>query len=344
MDKEDARKQSLGELHERRKQVIRLYKRGYRVMQIVEMTRLSWPTVQTAISLYEAGGAAALKPKPRGKQEDEDRILAPSQEVKIRKLICDKRPEQLKTDFTLWTRSAVMLLIERECAIKLSVRAVGNYLRRWGFTPQKPIRRAYERRPEAVMKWLGEKCSAIARRARSEGGEIHWGDETALVNNDARGRGYVPKGKTPVAYAPGARQKFSMISTVTNQGNARWMIVDDVFNADRLIEFLNEQIMDALKKIFLILDNLRVHHSKPVKAWLADRGNQIKLFYFPSYSPKLNPNDRLNADLNHAIGAKVAVRSKAKLKSVAEAHMTTIEKSNQRVKAYFQDPNVCYAA
>ena len=344
MDKEDGRKQSLGELHERRKQVIRLYKKGHRVMQIVELTGLSWPAVRAAIDLYEAGGTAALKPKARGKEDGEGRSLAPSQEDKIRKLICDKRPEQLKMDFALWTRAAVMLLIERECAIKLSVRAVGNYLKRWGFTPQKPIKRAYEQRPEAVKQWLDDEYPAIAKRAKVEGGEIHWGDETALVNTDVRGRGYAPKGHTPVAYAPGARQKLSMISTVTNQGKARWMIIDDTFNADKLIEFLEALIKDAHGKIFLILDNLRVHHSKIVKAWLADHSNLIEVFYLPSYAPELNPDERLNADLKQAIGAKVAVRSKAKLKSAAEAHMTTIETSTERVKAYFQDPNVRYAA
>jgi transposase len=344
MDKEDARKQTLGELHERRKQVIRLYKRSHKVMQIVALTGLSWPAVRAAIELYEAGGAAALNPKPRGKQEGEGRSLTPLQEDKIRKLICDKRPEQLKMDFVLWTRSAVMLLIEREYAIKLSVRAVGNYLRRWGFTPQKPIRRAYEQRPEAVKKWLDEAYPAIAERAKSEAGEIHWGDETALINTDVRGRDYAAKGQTPVAYAPGSRQKLSMISTVTNQGKARWMIIDDVFNSARLIEFLEALIKDARSKIFLILDNLRVHHCKPVKAWLDDHNDRIEVFYLPSYAPELNPDERLNADLKYAVGAKVAVRTKAKLKSAAEAHMTTIEKSHQRVKAYFQDPNVRYAA
>jgi len=151
------------------------------VTAIVELTGLSWPTVRSAIDRYEAGGAVALKPKERGKKHGEGRSLTAAQEDKIRKLICDKRPEQLKMDFALWTRAAVMLLIERECAIKLSVRAVGNYLKRWGFTPQKPIKRAYEQRPEAVKQWLDEEYPAINKRAKAEGGEIHWGDETALV-------------------------------------------------------------------------------------------------------------------------------------------------------------------
>jgi hypothetical protein len=168
----------------------------------------------------------------------------------------EKRPEQLKMDFALWTRAAVGQLIEAEFKIKLSVRGVGKYLKRWGFTPQKPIRRAYEQSPEAVKKWLDEEYPAIAAKAKKEGGEIHWGDETALVNTHVHGRSYAPKGETPVTLAPGSRQKLSMISTVTNKGEARWMIIDGNFNADRLIEFLEALIKDATKKVFLILSRL----------------------------------------------------------------------------------------
>jgi transposase len=156
MSDHDARNQSLAELHERRKQVIRLHKKKYGVMQIVDLTNLSWPAVRTAIDLYEAGGMAALKPKPRGKKGGEGRSLTPEQEARIRKLIAEQRPEQLKMDFALWTRAAVGELIVREFKFVLSVRGVGKYLKRWGFTPQKPIRKAYEQSPEAVKKWMNE--------------------------------------------------------------------------------------------------------------------------------------------------------------------------------------------
>ena len=99
-------------------------------------------------------------------------------------------------------------LIERECGITLSVRSMGQYLARWGFTPQKPIKRAYEQRPEAMQKWLDEEYPAIETRTKVEGGEIHWGDETALVNTDVRSRNYAACGKTPVVYTVGGtRQK-----------------------------------------------------------------------------------------------------------------------------------------
>jgi transposase len=344
MQKEDARKQSPEVQFERRKHVIRLHQKGEGVMRIVALTGLSYPAVHSAIDLFEAGGWAALKPKPRGRKQGDGRKLTPEQEAALRKMICDKRPEQLKMDFALWTRPAVMELIERECGLKLCVRAVGNYLRRWGFSPQKPIKRAYEQRPEAIKKWLDEEYPAITKRAKAEGGEIHWGDETALVNTDVRGRSYAPKGQTPIAFAPGTRQKLSMISTVTNKGEARWMIIDDTFNADRLIEFFEALIKDARAKIFLILDNLRVHHSKIVKAWLAERVDEIEVYYLPSYAPELNPDERLNADLKHAIGTKIAVRTKPKLRKAAEDHMKTIGASPDRVKAYFGDPRVRYAS
>lgn len=348
MDKEDARYQTLEQLHERRKQVVRLHRKGHGVMRIVELTGLSYPTVRRTIDQFEAGGLSAIVPAARGRSRGMGRRLSAEQEARIRRTICDKRPEQLKMDFALWTRAAALQLIERQCGIRLSVRAVGNYLARWGFTPQKPIRRAYEQRPEAVQQWLNETYPTIELRAKAERGEIHWGDETALVNTDVRGRGYAPRGQTPVAMTVGAtREKLSMISTVTNQGKASWMIVDGAFNHERLIEFLAALVKDgrrARKKIFLILDNLGVHHCKPVKAWLAENRKYIEVFYLPSYSPELNPDERLNADLKQTLGTRVPVRTKASLRAAATDHMTRIEADPDRVKSYFQDPRVRYAA
>ena len=345
MKDDDARTLSPAEQHERRRQVIRGYKRGRSKSQIAADVGLSFTAVSKAIARYEAGGMAALAPRKRGRRSGEDRALTAEQEDAVRRLICDKRPEQLKMDFALWSRAAVMQLIEREYGIGLHVRSVGKYLSRWGFTPQKPIKRAYEQQPEAVQQWLDQTYPEIAARAKQETGEIHWGDETALVNTDVRGRSYAPKGQTPVTLAVGGtRQKLSMIASVTNQGKARWMIVDGNFNHERLIEFFEALIRDADKKVFLILDNLGVHHCKPVKAWLSERKDQIEVFYLPSYSPELNPEERLNADLKHVIRSKVPIRTKAKLHAAAQAHMLDIANTPERVKAYFQDPRVKYAS
>jgi transposase len=345
MEKESARSQTLEQLHERRKQVVRLYRQGTKIMQIVTMTGLSYPTVRSAIDRFEAGGWGAIRPAARGRARGDGRALNSAQEDAVQRMIIDKRPEQLKMGFSLWSRAAVGQLIEQEFGIKLPVRSIGKYLTRWGFTPQKPIKRAYEQSPAAVQAWLEGEYPGIEQRARAEGAEIHWGDETALVNTDVRGRSFAPAGKTPVTMAVGGtRQKLSMIATVTNQGKTRWMIIDEAFDADKLIEFLAALIKDAGKKVFLILDNLRVHHSKLVKAWVAERPDQIELFYLPSYSPQLNPEERLNADLKQEMGKRVPVRTKAKLREAANDHMAMLEQNPERVMSYFQDRHVRYAA
>lgn len=345
MEKEDGRKLTREAQHERRKQAVRLHRKGMTLKEIADTLGIAQNTIRSALRVVEQGGVKALAPKPTGRSVGEQRRLTSEQELHIQRLICKNRPEQLKLSFALWTRGAVMLLVQQEFGIELPIRTMGEYLKRWGYTPQRPITRAYEQRPEAVKKWLDEQYPEIAQRAQAENAEIQWGDETAVVNTDVRGRGYQPKAQTPVAYAVGGtRQKLSMISTVTNRGKMRWMIVEDAFNSDKLIEFLASLVKDADKKIFLILDNLRVHHSKPVKAWLAEHHEQIEVFYLPSYSPELNPDERLNADLKYSLGSRVQTRTKDKLKEVTKAHMDMLEQNPERVRSYFEDPRVKYAA
>ena len=166
MDKEDARYQTLEQLHERRKQVVRLHKKAVKIMQIVAMTGMSYPTVRATIDLFEAGGWSAIRPALRGRSRGDGRILSQAQEQAIQRMIIDKRPEQLKMELSLWSRAAVGQLIKQEFGIKLQVRSIGKYLTRWGFTPQKPIKRAYEQSPTAVRAWLEGEYPAIEQRAQ----------------------------------------------------------------------------------------------------------------------------------------------------------------------------------
>ena len=159
------------------------------------MLGISQGTVRHAIRRFEAAGSSGLKAQPVGRKTGEGRQLTAEQEPHLQKLICDKRPEQLKLNLAFWSRSAVGLLILQKCGIKMLVRSVGEYLKRWGFTPQKPIKKAYEQRPEAVKAWLDETYPQIEVQAKEEGAEIHWIDETAVVNTDVRVERTHPKGK-----------------------------------------------------------------------------------------------------------------------------------------------------
>ena len=174
--KMDARK-SPSALFEIRKHIVRLHKKGVGPMAIKEQTGISWGAIRKAIDLFEAGGVRALKPMRRGCKKGAARTLTPEQEKQVQKDICDKRPEQMKMDFALWMREAVLIYIREHFGVDMPMRTAGEYLKRWGSTPQKPVKVAYEQKPEAVKKWLGEEYPAISARARAESAEIHWADE-----------------------------------------------------------------------------------------------------------------------------------------------------------------------
>jgi transposase len=344
MDTTDARNLPLAVLNERRRRAVKLRERGMTLREVAAQVELSVPTVMSAHRAYLAGGWSAVNVKPRGRKRGEGRQLTPEQEAEIRRLICDKTPDQLKMGFALWNRQAVMQVIQDRLGVELPIRTVGEYLKRWGFTPQKPIKKAYEQRPAEVRKWLDEEYPKIAARAKTEGAEIHWGDETGLRSDDVRGRGYAPKGQAPVVRVNNKREGLSIISTVTNQGKVRWKVFDGAMNADILIDFFKRLIKDAKRKVYLILDNLRVHHARRVKDWLVDHDEEIEVFYLPSYSPELNPDECLNADLKDGVTRRAPARSKAQLKKAAISRLRKLQKSPRRVRKYFEHKPVRYAA
>ncbi len=344
MDAKDMRSLSREARLERRVQVIRMRAAGRSYDEIASQTGLSRTGVFDICKRYANAGASGLRDKVGGCKVGERRLLSAEQEREIRRLICDKTPDQLKMPYALWTRGAVADLIEQRFGIRIIVRTMGKYLARWGFTPQKPLRRAYEQSPAAVKQWLEKQYPVIAARARFEGAEMHWGDETGLRSDDVRGRSYAPRGETPVVRVNSKREGLSIISTVTNKGEMRWKMFEGAMNADILIDFMGRLIKGAAKKIFLILDNLRVHHCKPVKAWLAQHMDQIEVFYLPSYSPELNPDEMANADIKQAVTTAAPARTKLQLVKATTRHLRSVQKTPERVRKYFEHEPVRYAA
>ncbi len=344
MRETDARKLSIPALNERRRQAVKLRLKGLKLKDVSDAIGLSSGTIIAATKAYKAGGWSAVNVRRRGRSVGDGRRLNKEQEAEIRKTICDRTPDQLKMPFALWTRAAVGELILKKFGTKLPVRTIGHYLKRWGFTPQKPIRKAYEQRPAAVKAWLEEEYPAIVKQAKAEGAEIHWGDETGLRSDDVRGRGYAPKGQTPLVRVNNKRHSLSLISTVTNQGKVRWMVFDGAMNTQILLKFFRRLIRGSERKLFVILDNLRVHHAKKVRAWLEEHQDDIELFFLPSYSPELNPDECLNSDLKQAVTSKAPAREKAQLKKATYRHLRKLSQSPQRVKNYFKHKPVRYAA
>lgn len=342
---EDARTLPAAAQEEKRKQAVRMWKTGrYTHREIGEQVGVHYLTVGRWIKKYQDGGTQALQARTRGRREGSGRRMTQEQETMIQKQLIDKTPDQLKLRYALWTREAVQQLIQQVTGLKLAIRTVGEYLKRWGFTVQKPKKKAYEQRPAEVQRWLDEEYPSIHARAKAENAEIYWGDETGLRNDCQHTRGYAPRGQTPVIRLNAKRESINLISAVTNQGKVRFRFFDGTMNADLLIDFMTRLIKDAQRKVFLILDNLRVHHARKVKAWLAEHEDEIEVFYLPAYSPELNPDEYLNCDLKAGVHSGQPARNKKELKSKAMSHLRKLQKLPRRVAKYFEAEFIRYAA
>ncbi len=340
----DFRKLSNEERFSYRKRAISLIKSGKKKKEVAAIFGVRLNTVGDWVKAYKEHGRKGLRDNKRGARSEDMKLLSSKQEKEVQKMIVDTMPDQLKLPYSLWTRKAVKELIERELGIKLGLTTTGDYLRSWGFSPQKPKKKAYEQNPKLVQKWLDDEYPEIKKRAKAENAEIHWGDETGVRNQSQHGRSYAPKGQTPVKKSMAKRFSVNMISTITNQGLVEFMIYSGTMDSDRLILFLEQLIKGKKRKTFLILDNLRVHHSKLVKKWLEQNTDRIELFYLPSYSPEKNPDEYLNCDLKYGLSIKPSPRTQEKLRDNLEDHMILLQSEPNRVKKYFKHKDIQYAA
>jgi len=315
---------------------------GRNQLDVAEMLGVTRQTVGKWMKKFRQGGEKALKAKRRGRPKGGSLLFW--QAAHIAKAVVDHHPEQLKLPFYLWTREAVGQLIERRFGIGLSVWTVGRYLNRWGFTPQKPVRRAYERNPEAVQRWLEEDYPAIQRQAKMEKAVIYWGDETGLRSDHAVGRSYSRRGQKPVIPGTGQRFRCNMISAITNQGRLNFMVFKDRFDSDVFLEFLRRLLRQIQRKVFLIIDGHPVHHAIKVKNWIQKHAHRISLFYLPGYSPELNPDELLNHDVkSNAVGRRRA-RNRQELVANTRNYLWSRQRQPGIVRRYFQEKHVRYAA
>ena len=344
MKKRDARTLKIEAQQELRNQIIRLRKKGISNLKVAQIVEMSKESTSRIWSLYKRGGQQAIELKTRGRKEGDKKTLNPKQEEQLIRRLIDTTPKQLKFKYVLWTREAVKKLIKHDCNIEMPISTVGKYLQRWEFTSQVPIKRAYERNDVNVQKWLAEDYPMIEKESKEEDAEIQWADETACVSLPSIIKGYAPKGKTPVMEHTAKRFKINMISSITNRGKLRFMVYEQNMDADLFVTFLKRLTESSEKKIFLILDNLRVHHSKIVKAWVEEHQEKIKLFYLPAYSPDLNPDEYLNNDFKRNVNQEKIPVNKKELTANTENFMKMLSDNPTRVANYFKHEKIAYAA
>ena len=346
-EKIDGRKLDKKTLQYLRNRAIKLREEGVSNNDIAKNLGVNKETTSKWYSAYKRDGSKAIKVKKSGRPKNVGKTLSDEQESKIIRLLIDKNPQQLQFKFALWTREAVQTLIKYEFDVEMPISTVGYYLAKWQFTSKKPIKRAYERKDSATKAWLEEEYPKIKKEAKKDNADIWWADETACQNLANNLKGYAPIGthNKPVLEHSAKRFKINMISAITNTGKSMFALYDESIKIDSFIEFCQKVInSNNGKKIYLIVDNLRVHHAKLVKAWEEENSKYIKLFYLPAYSPDYNPDEYLNQDYKQSANKYALPTSQKQLRSNTEKYMLSLQQNPQKVANFFKHPKVQYAS
>ena len=343
MSTTDARSLSTQSQEDLRRRVIRaVMEEGATQVQACRLFGVSRQAIHTWLTRYKAAGDKGLVSRRRGRPS-RPRLKA-AQAREVQRLIRDRCPDQLKLPFALWTREAVQQLIADRIGVQVSVWTVGRYLKRWGLTPQKPLKRAYERDPDAVARWLETEYPQIREQAQKEHATVWWADEMGIRMDDQGGRSYSMKGHTPVIAGSGQRSRCSMMSAITNRGQLCFRVFKGQLNSDVFIDFMRRLKRQSDRKIFLIVDRHPVHRSGKTQKWIDKHAAKFRLIFLPAYSPDLNPDEMLNQDVkSNAVRRKRPPTLQHMIDNV-RSYLRSRQRKKAVVKRYFQAPSVRYAA
>ncbi|MGF6292590.1 IS630 family transposase [Paraburkholderia youngii] len=338
--KTDARKLDQSTQAHLRKMVVQAVRDGMTQVEAARTYRVSLRAISRWMKTAREGGLRALRSGKRGRRPGSGHLTA----VRIRKLIIERMPDQLSMPFYLWTRESVAQLIERQYGITVSKWTAGRYLKAWGMSAQKPVRRAYERKDEAIERWLNEDYPTIAKEAKQEGATIYWGDEMGLRSDHISGTSFALKGETPVVRATGKRFGCNMISAITNRGELSFMVFEGTFKNATFIEFMKRLIRQATRKIYLIVDGHPVHRSATVRKFVAENATCLRLIRLPGYCPELNPDELLNQDVKTNALGKSRPTSRADMIGTVRRHLHRRQKEPHVIRNLFKERHVSYAA
>jgi Transposase and inactivated derivatives len=328
----------------RRKAVEAVIKHGITQKRASKLFGFSQTSMSKYITDYKHIGESTLTYQKRGVKPGTYSKLNEEQLCMVKDIIVNKTPDELSIGYALWTSKAVCEYIKKSFNINYAERSMRDVMSRLGFSSQKPIARAYKRNPEKIAAWLVSDYPAIKALASKEGARIYWGDEMGICSTDNRGRMYSPKGVTPVIKNAGTRFKCNMLAAISPQGFMNWMVFSDNFTAKQFTIFLGRLIRQIKQKVFLILDNHKVHHCKHVQSYISKHKDRIQLFFLPPYCPELNPEELVNQDAKANSNKYRSVRTAKDLERNLRSYLTKIQFNEGKIKNFFTKKEVLYAS
>jgi len=324
--------------HIRRMAVARV-QQGARPSSVIASYGLCRTTIYKWLRAAKRGGEEALKARRHPGRKPS---LSPRQKLQVRRWINGKDPRQYGFDFGLWTRQIVAALIEQRFGVRLGVTAVGRLLAELDITPQKPLRRAYERDPAAIEHWTKKQFPRLRARAKRVGAKIFFLDEAGVRSDQVLGRTWGLRGQTPEVATSGRRQSVNAISAVQARGEFWYEIYTERLNATRFLELLGRFLRGRRNPVFLVLDGHPAHRAKVVAKYVQQLKGRLELHFLPGYAPELNPDEFVWNHLKRQGVSKKPLRRDEALRARVEADLSAIGRSRALVRSFFLAPTVAY--
>jgi len=326
--------------HLRTTAVRRVIEDGEAPSAVMESMGLCRTSIYRWLRRYQDAGLEALVEKiaqgPEPKLNDRQR-------QQVKRWIVGRDPRQYGLDYGLWTRRIVQSLIEKKFGLALGLTAVGRLLASLEITPQKPLRRAYERDPQRIQKWLEQDYPKLRRRAKRYKANIYFLDEAGFHSDPVLGRTYGLKGHTPVVATSGQRQSINAISAVSAKGGFWYNVYAGKLNAARFVEFLQDFMKGRRERVMLVVDGHPSHKAKKVQAYIQSLGGRLELHFLPPYAPDLNPDEFVWSYAKTNGVSKKPLHQNESLKKRVESDLKTIQQDKRLVRSFFCAQSVAYA-
>ena len=288
---------------------------------------------------HEAGWDALVERIAQGPEPK----LSEKQRQQVRRWILGKDPRQQGFDFGLWTRRIVQVLIQEKMGIELGLTAVGRLLASLQITPQKPLRRAYERNPKAVDLWVKETYPELQKRAKRAGAKIFFLDAAGFQSDPPLGRTYGLKGTTPVVQTSGQRQSLNVISAVNARGEFWAATYTGKLNAEAFVAYLQNFLKGRQGKVFLVVDGHPAHKANLVKRYVQSLAGRLELHFLPPYAPDLNPDEFVWSHMKSNGVSKKPLKKNESLRERVEEDIANIQQNRELIRSFFCAESVAYA-
>ncbi len=318
---------------------VRRVREGATPSEVIAGYGLCRTTIYRWLRAYHRGGEAALKSRP---SPGRPCALTAREKRQVRRWICGKDPRQYGFDFGLWTRRIVADLIEKKLGKKLGITAVGRLLAALEITPQKPLRRAYERDPAAIAKWKTQDYPKLRARAKRRGADIFFLDEAGIRSDAPLQRTWGAKGKTPEVRTSGQRQSVNAISAVNLLGAFWYDVYTGRFNAGRFVDFLRAFVRTRKRPVFLVVDGHPAHRAKAVARYVQSLKGKLELHFLPGYAPELNPDEFVWNYIRQHGTSKKPLQKNESLRGRVERDLQGVRKNRPLVRSFFHASSVAY--